>query len=123
MTNLMKKKTTLVVVFFFDVMAYLKANRLWVFVFGGSLTILAGHELGLFSILPPCLWKSLTGFECWACGSTTAFLHLLQGDFASAFQAQKSIFISAPSICFFVLRDFFEFRKKVVQKRDSQHKS
>jgi len=107
----MKKKATAKVVFFFDVLNYLNANRLWVIAISGFLTILAGHELGLFSILPPCLWKSLTGLECWACGSTTAFLHLIEGDFECAFQTQKSIFISVPGICFFVLRDFFRFRK------------
>lgn len=64
----------------------------------------------------PCLWKTVFGFECPGCGLTTALTKLMQFNFSGAINANPLIFIIAPAILFFLMKDFKNFsnrRKKM----------
>ncbi|MDM1292828.1 DUF2752 domain-containing protein [Sphingobacterium sp. N143] len=61
-------------------------------------------------ILVPCLWKSISGYECPGCGLTTAFMALLQLDWQRAWAANPLIYILVPAIILLILRDFGRFR-------------
>ena len=69
-----------------------------------------------------CLSKVLAGVECYGCGTTRAFMHLIHLDFEAAYGFNKLAFISFPVLCFLWLqgfrKDFNLFR--VYQKQKNQ---
>ena len=40
----------------------------------------------------PCLFKALTGWDCWGCGGQRAFHQLLHGNYQTAFHLNALIF-------------------------------
>jgi len=54
--------------------------------------------------LPGCLFREITGFPCAACGTTRAFLSLVEGSFAGAFAVQPfataAFFFAAAAVVF-----------------------
>lgn len=59
----------------------------------------------------PCLFRLLTGWKCPGCGLTHAFAHMLQLEFAEAWQDNKFSFIVLPAGIFYLIKDFISFRK------------
>ncbi|MEL4505681.1 DUF2752 domain-containing protein [Luteococcus sp. H138] len=56
----------------------------------GALALVAAGQLGLVLVLGrgvPCPLRATTGLLCPVCGSTTAGLHLLRGEWLAAWQA------------------------------------
>ncbi len=54
----------------------------------GSIALLligAARLLPVFSIVPSCIFKGISGIPCPTCGSTRSVVYLSQGDFAAAF--------------------------------------
>jgi hypothetical protein len=47
-----------------------------------------------------CLFKNLTGHECWGCGITRAVVSAVQFHFAAAFQYNKLIVIVFPLLVY-----------------------
>lgn len=41
---------------------------------------------------PPCLLRSVTGWQCWGCGGQRAFHALLHGNFHRAFQLNALVY-------------------------------
>lgn len=60
------------------------------------LFILAVELLVKFSHNSICLWKLLTGYECWGCGITRAFDALFHLQFQKAFELNHFIILVAP---------------------------
>lgn len=60
-------------------------------------------------VLPPCLWKLLTLYECPGCGLTTAMVHLLRLDPAAAYSSNPLVFLVLPAVTYYLLRDFLRF--------------
>ena len=90
---------------------YVRTHWIWTSI-AGLIAIMATRELlGLSAWFPPCLWTYCTGHSCWGCGTTTALIQLLKGDFGAAFATQKLIFVLIPTLFIYVLRDFLRFRK------------
>ncbi len=56
-------------------------------IFGGIvlLAILAARFLPVLAVAPSCVFRTLTGFPCPACGSTRSLVHLAHGDIVHAF--------------------------------------
>jgi len=52
--------------------------------------------LVLFNFNSICLWKTITGHECWGCGITRALNEVFSGNFRDAFLYNKFIIIIAP---------------------------
>ena len=59
----------------------------------------------------PCLWDSLFGIHCPACGLTTAFVHLLTLDIKGAYDSNWLIFIILPVGLYFIIKDFNTYYK------------
>lgn len=59
----------------------------------------------------PCLWKTLSGYNCPGCGLTTASAKLTEMDIAGAYQANRLIFAVIPGGSFYILTDFIKFKK------------
>jgi len=63
-----------------------------------------------------CLYKMITGKECFNCGMTRAFLNVLHLDFVSAFNYNKNVIIVFPlTICIYLYSWYmyiFKRRKK-----------
>lgn len=53
-----------------------------------------------------CVSQLLAGVECYGCGTTRAFMHLIHLDFAGAYQFNKLSFISFPVLSFLWLQGF-----------------
>jgi len=61
----------------------------WAMVLIGGSAALAVHYLGpLLSMLPPCIFHTLTGMPCPTCGSTRAFAALVDGKLFAALRLQ-----------------------------------
>lgn len=50
----------------------------------------------VFTFEPPCLFHSLTGYQCPGCGSTRAARLLLQGEFHEAFRMNALFVLLLP---------------------------
>ena len=55
-----------------------------------------------------CLWKALTGHECWGCGMTRAFNALFSGNFHEAFLYNHAIVIVAPILIYLWLKMLYK---------------
>lgn len=64
-------------------------------------------------ITVPCLFTTLSGYNCWGCGITRAFIHLLEFELADAWRANPIAFIVFPAGVFYIVNDFLEFKKHV----------
>ena len=53
-----------------------------------------------------CLIKNITGHECWGCGMTRAFFHLIHGEFTVAYAYNWRIVIVFPLFAWIVARAF-----------------
>lgn len=66
----------------------------------GTLLVLWGRAalffLRHYPVLPPCLFHQLTGWHCPGCGSTRAFLALMEGDPVRAFRNNVLLAASLP---------------------------
>ena len=62
-------------------------------------------------ICPPCLINKIFGINCWGCGLTTAFIHILRLEFVEAFNSNWLIIIVFPSIIFFTLNNLIKVTK------------
>lgn len=49
-----------------------------------------------YSPITICLFKNLTGYECWGCGITRAFNQLFLGNFLEAYNYNPRIVLVAP---------------------------
>ena len=55
-----------------------------------------------------CLFKLLTGHECWGCGMTRAFDALFHLDFAKAYELNPRIIIVAPLMIYIWFETFYK---------------
>ncbi len=60
----------------------------------------------------PCLWKTLTGFDCAGCGLQRAVAELLQGEFYAAFRCNYLLLVALPYLFLlavaYLLERFYE---------------
>jgi len=71
----------------------IKENRLIsLFSFYFFISILLNHSFKI-DILIPCIWNKIFNIECWFCGSTTACIYILNGEFLQAWMSNKMIFL------------------------------
>ena len=52
------------------------------------------------SFFPPCVLKTLTGYDCPGCGVTRATHSLLHGDLAGVWHYNPALFVGVPLIFF-----------------------
>lgn len=56
-----------------------------------------------------CLFKQLTGKNCWNCGMTRAFLSILHFDFSMAYQYNHKVFLVFPLTVGIYLYSWYKF--------------
>ena len=71
---------------------------LLMFVIMAGIYLFANYDPEKFRFYPKCPVYVLTGYQCPGCGSQRAFHHLIQGDFATAFQYNPLIMLLIPYI-------------------------
>lgn len=49
-----------------------------------------------YDILPPCLWRSMTGWLCPGCGMTTATICLMKANWSGAWEANGLVYVVIP---------------------------
>ncbi len=72
-----------------------------------ALTVMAlpfAIENGIRFFPPRCLIKALTGFDCPGCGTTRAFLAVIQGNFQAAFRYNPFLIIVLPFVILMAVR-------------------
>ncbi|WP_343559890.1 DUF2752 domain-containing protein [Sphingobacterium sp.] len=96
------------------VLKYLQIHWIYTIVIGYFGTAIALYMLSDIHILIPCLWKTITGYECPGCGMTTAFIALLHMQWADAWSANPMIYAIVPVFMCLILRDFWRFRNRQI---------
>ena len=96
------------------VLKYLQIHWIYTIVIGYFGTAIALYMLSDIHILIPCLWKTITGYECPGCGMTTAFIALLRMQWADAWSANPMIYAIVPVFICLILRDFWRFRNRQI---------
>ncbi|MBO5134210.1 MAG: DUF2752 domain-containing protein [Bacteroidaceae bacterium] len=79
-----------------------------VFVLGIFLSVGAVYFLadpGFFSFFPRCIFKTLTGWDCPACGLQRAFHALLHGRFAEALAHNYFLLVAIPVLVLVALTE------------------
>lgn len=59
----------------------------------------------------PCLYTSISGYNCPGCGLSRATILLLQFDFKAAWQMNPLVFIVVPALSYFVIKDLLSFKQ------------
>lgn len=91
------------------ILKYLRLHWIYSLVIGYFGIAILLYLVSDIHILIPCLWKTITGYECPGCGLTTAFIALLRMDWGEAWSANPMIFGLVPVFIFLILRDFRRF--------------
>ena len=71
--------------------------------------------IGNIDICIPCLWKTIFGIDCPACGMTAAFIQLMQLKIQGASEANPMIFLVLPAGAFYFIKDVMDFKKKTIR--------
>ena len=72
--------------------------------------------------MPKCMFKTLTGWDCAACGNQRAFHALLHGNFSEAFHYNPFAIISIPYLLLIVYTTFFTSKIATHWRKYIQHR-
>lgn len=75
-----------------------QTNRLVIFIIVNLLLlfILYSIPINQTNAVDLCIYKRITGKECWNCGMTRAFLSVLRLDFKGSFKYNKNVIVVFP---------------------------
>ena len=59
-----------------------------------------------------CIFKNITGKECWNCGMTRAFLSIIQFNFKQAYEFNKNVIIVFPLALGIYINTIYKYIKK-----------
>jgi len=65
-----------------------------------------------------CIYKRITGNECWNCGMTRAFLSMLRLDFEGAWQFNKNVVVVFPLAIFLYTYTWYKYIIKKEEKKN-----
>ncbi len=91
---------------------YLWSRGLFTAVGAYSIFAILLYAFADIDICIPCLWTAIFKMHCPGCGLTTACIHIVQLDFAGAWEANKLAFFILPAGLYFVYKDVTMFLKK-----------
>ena len=60
-----------------------------------------------------CLWKNLTGKDCWGCGLTRAMHSLMLLDFKTAYEFNSKVYIVAPVLFYVWIKEVYKTFKSL----------
>ena len=62
-----------------------------------------------------CLFKKLTGHECWGCGMTRAVNSIMRLDFKEAYEYNTMVFIVFPMLVVFFIQRLFVYLDRLIK--------
>ncbi len=91
-------------------------ERLYKLIKGYILIFAAGLLYALlfseFNIKIPCIFNTITGYLCPACGISRMCVSILKFEFLEAFYYNKLIFLLIPLFCYFLVKWSIDYVKK-----------
>lgn len=63
-----------------------------------------------------CIYKNITGKDCWGCGTTRAIVSLFQLDFSLAYQYNKRIVIIFPLLLYLWIKYFIRYLRVLLRQ-------
>ncbi len=99
------------------VKSYLKSRWPFVLLIAYSLFAFGLYAWNGTDIMIPCLWTTFTGVNCPGCGLTRALILLFQLDFQGAWNMNPMIYIVAPALSYYTIKDLRGFHLRFKQKQ------
>ena len=91
-------------------------QRLYKLTKGYALIFAAGLLYALlfseFNIKIPCIFNTITGYLCPACGISRMCVSILKFEFIEAFYYNRLVFLLIPLFCFFIVKWSYDYVKK-----------
>ena len=92
-----------------------KKNRVRKIIYRDSIILLAGILYAVFvrltGLAVPCIFRTLTGWQCPGCGITRACLSLLKGEIRTSFSYNPVLYIAGPCIIYLIVRGDLNYIK------------
>ena len=64
-----------------------------------------------------CVYKNLTGRECFGCGTTRSIVAMSQLEFSKAFAFNRLVVVIVPLLFFVWIKRWYEFLKKIGENK------
>ena len=92
-----------------------KKNRVRKIIYRDGIILLAGILYAVFvrltGLAVPCIFRTLTGWQCPGCGITRACLSLLKGEIRTSFSYNSFLYIAGPCIIYLIVRGALNYIK------------
>ena len=92
-----------------------KKNRVRKIIYRDGIILLAGILYAVFvrltGLAVPCIFRTLTGWQCPGCGITRACLSLLKGEIRTSFSYNPFLYIAGPCIIYLIVRGDLNYIK------------
>ena len=76
---------------------------IWLLLLAGAVYLFV-FEPGRSGFFPPCIFRTLTGFTCPGCGTTTALHEITHGHLLAAFMLNPQLVLALPFLLYALLR-------------------
>jgi len=90
----------------------------WVVILSPFFVLSIYKLCSVLNIKTLCIWKLLTGHNCWGCGMTHATICILKGNFIEAIEYNKFVIIVFPLLLFCWLKYIFKTFKFIINKNN-----
>jgi hypothetical protein len=98
-----------------------KKNRVRKIIYRDGIILLAGILYAVFvrltGLAVPCIFRTLTGWQCPGCGITRACLSLLKGEIRTSFSYNPFLYIAGPCIIYLIVRGDLNYIKRDTYRR------
>ena len=102
-----------------------KKNRVRKIIYRDGIILLAGILYAVFvrltGLAVPCIFRTLTGWQCPGCGITRACLSLLKGEIRTSFSYNSFLYIAGPCIIYLIVRGALNYIKDNTFQLNRQH--
>lgn len=92
-----------------------KKNRVRKIIYRDGIILLVGILYAIFvrltGLAVPCIFRTLTGWQCPGCGITRACLSLLKGEIRTSFSYNSFLYIAGPCIIYLIVRGALNYIK------------
>lgn len=92
-----------------------KKKRVRKIIYRDGIILLAGILYAVFvrltGLAVPCIFRTLTGWQCPGCGITRACLSLLKGEIRTSFSYNPFLYIAGPCIIYLIVRGDLNYIK------------
>lgn len=98
----------------------LRANKIVAFIIINLLLLLILYFIPISktNTFDLCIYKRITGNECWNCGMTRAFLSMLRLDFNGALEYNKNVVVVFPLAVVIYLYSWYKY---IIKKEEKEN--